>query len=119
MVKSELLSAVAEQFPSINPKETEKVVGQIIEIMIEALANGNRIEVRGFGSITLKYRKARENARNPKNGNVVATVEKYRPHFKPGLALRRKANDSLTKNGIRRQSDDTLQPQIPLEENIV
>ena len=117
MVKSELLSAVAEQFPAINPKETEKVVGQIIEIMIEALANGNRIEVRGFGSITLKYRKARENARNPKNGNVVATVEKYRPHFKPGLALRRKANDSLTKNAIKRQSADTNPTQhLPHEE---
>lgn len=119
MVKSELLSAVAEQFPTINPKETEKVVGQIIEIMIEALANGNRIEVRGFGSITLKYRKARENARNPKNGDVVATVEKYRPHFKPGLALRRKANDSLTKNKIKRHSDALPKIATAREEEIV
>ncbi|MEE3003809.1 MAG: HU family DNA-binding protein [Pseudomonadota bacterium] len=98
MVKSELLSAVAGQFPSIPPKETEQVVSQIIEIMIEALADGNRIEVRGFGSITLRHRKARTNARNPKNGQIVATLEKWRPHFKAGLKLRKVVNDSLTMN---------------------
>ncbi|MBT4803845.1 MAG: integration host factor subunit beta [Legionellales bacterium] len=117
MVKSELLSSVAEQFPAMTPKETEKVVGQIIEIMIEALASGNRIEVRGFGSITLRHRKARTNARNPKNGQIVATLEKYRPHFKPGLELRKKANNSLIKSEIKRTSEHmTAATQIEEEE---
>lgn len=103
MVKSELLSAVAERIPTIPQKETEKVVGQIIEIMIDALANGYRIEVRGFGTMSLRFRKARNNARNPKNGQIVATLEKWRPHFKAGLKLRKIVNDSLTKTEIKQE----------------
>ena len=61
------------------------------------MANGERIEVRGFGSISLRYRKARNNARNPKNGEIVVTLEKWRPHFKAGLEMRNKVNASLPK----------------------
>ena len=104
MVKSELLTAVAEQFPDMPQQETEKVVAQIFETMIEALSSGTRIEVRGFGSLSLRYRAPRTNARNPKNGNIVATVGKYRPHFRPGLKLRNKANASLSHTQIQRQS---------------
>ena len=104
MVKSELLAAVAEQFPHMQQQETERVVGQIFETMIEALSNGDRIEVRGFGSIELRYRAPRSNARNPKNGEIVATLEKYRPHFKAGLELRKKANESLKHSDIKRHT---------------
>jgi integration host factor subunit beta len=117
MVKSELLSIVSEQFPSIPPKETEQVVGQIIEIMIDALANGNRIEVRGFGSITLRYRKPRNNARNPKNGQIVATLAKWRPHFKAGLKLRKVVNESLKKTKIVTESQPRVyERELELEE---
>lgn len=107
MVKSELLTAVAEQFPNMPQQETEKVVAQIFETMIDALSSGKRIEVRGFGSLTLRYRAARENARNPKNGNIVATVGKYRPHFRAGLKLRNKANQSLDHTQIKSRSSNT------------
>ena len=102
MVKSGLLYSVAEKMqitnPSFNTKETEKVVAMLIEIWIEALANGERIEVRGFGSISLRFRAARNNARNPKNGDMVVTLEKWRPHFKAGLEMRKKVNASFHKN---------------------
>jgi integration host factor subunit beta len=97
MVKSELLNAIAAKIPASPHKEVEKTVNQLISIWIEALANGERIEVRGFGSISLRYRKARNNARNPKNGDIVVTLEKWRPHFKAGLEMRNKVNASLPK----------------------
>ena len=95
MVKSELLNAIAAKIPESPQKEVEKTVNQLISIWIEALANGERIEVRGFGSISLRYRKARNNARNPKNGEMVVTLEKWRPHFKAGLDMRKRVNASL------------------------
>ena len=117
MVKSELLNTVAERLPTIPARDTEKVVGQIVEIMIDALANGNRIEVRGFGSITLRFRKARNNARNPKNGQIVATLEKWRPHFKAGLKLRKVVNDSLKYTEIKSEKRvQTNSPELVTEE---
>ena len=102
MVKSELLCSVAEKMqianPAFNTRETEKVVAMLMEIWIEALANGERIEVRGFGSISLRYRAPRNNARNPKNGDMVITLEKWRVHFKAGLEMRKKVNTSFRKN---------------------
>ena len=116
MVKSELLTAVAEQFPDMPQQETERVVAQIFETMIEALSSGTRIEVRGFGSLSLRYRAPRTNARNPKNGNIVATVGKYRPHFRAGLKLRNKANDSLNHTHIQRQSASATNAEFEEEE---
>lgn len=68
-------------------RDVELAVKGIIEHMSQALASGERIEIRGFGSFSLHYRPPRI-GRNPKTGESVALPGKYVPHFKPGKELR-------------------------------
>ena len=91
MVKSELIAAMTEKEPTWTPKEVEYAVNAIINIMGQAMSRGDRIEFRGFGSFSVRYRKPR-NAHNPKTGDRVMTVAKYRPHFKAGKALRQRVD---------------------------
>ena len=70
-----------------------EAVKHILELMSEALANGKRIEIRGFGSFSLHYRPPRM-GRNPKTGEAVALAGKNVPHFKPGKDLRERVNES-------------------------
>jgi len=72
----------------------EQSVKAIIDHMADALAAGDRIEIRGFGSFCLHYRAPRT-GRNPKTGDSVELAAKYVPHFKPGKELRDQVNDSL------------------------
>ena len=72
--------------------DVELAVKQILEIMSDALAQGGRIEIRGFGSFSLHFRPPRQ-GRNPKTGETVALSGKYVPHFKPGKDLRERVND--------------------------
>jgi len=69
----------------------ELAVKSIIEKMSQELANGDRIEIRGFGSFSLHFRGARM-GRNPKSGDAVALRGKHVPHFKPGKELRERVN---------------------------
>jgi integration host factor subunit beta len=71
-------------------------VRHIVERMSNALATGERIEVRGFGSFSLHYRPPRV-GRNPKTGDAVALAGKHVPHFKPGKELRDRVNDAYQK----------------------
>jgi integration host factor subunit beta len=71
----------------------ELAVKHILELMSEALASGERIEIRGFGSFSLHFRPPRM-GRNPKTGDSVALAGKHVPHFKPGKDLRERVNDS-------------------------
>ena len=91
MVKSELIAMIAEHYEALSPKEVEYGVNSITHILSDALTSGDRIEIRGFGSYCLHYRKPR-NAHNPKTGTRVRTKPKYRPHFKAGKALRQRVN---------------------------
>ncbi len=93
MTKSELIVALARTQQHLASIDVEIGVRNILEQMTEALSNGDRIEIRGFGSFTLHYRKPRI-GRNPKSGEAVALPGKYAPHFKPGKALRERV-DSL------------------------
>jgi integration host factor subunit beta len=70
--------------------------------MSQALASGERIEIRGFGSFSLHYRPPRQ-GRNPKTGTTVALAGKYVPHFKPGKELRERVNSRFLKD--REQQD--------------
>lgn len=94
MTKSELIEKLVGKQPDIAPKEVEAGVRSILESMIQALASGERIEIRGFGSFTLHYRRPRT-GRNPKTGEKVDLAGKYVPHFKPGKALRERVNASV------------------------
>ena len=87
MTKSELIEALAKQQPHLAVRDVELAVKCIIERMNQALATGERIEVRGFGSFSLHKRPPRV-GRNPKTGESVALSVKYVPHFKPGKELR-------------------------------
>lgn len=91
MTKSELIAALATTQPQLQPRDVELAVKELLEQMSSALASGQRIEVRGFGSFSLHYRPPRA-GRNPKTGASVLVPDKYVPHFKPGKELRERVN---------------------------
>jgi integration host factor subunit beta len=93
MMKSELIETLAEQQSHLAYKDVELAVRCILEQMSAALASGERIEIRGFGSFSLHYRPPRI-GRNPKTGESVALAGKYVPHFKAGKELRDRVNDA-------------------------
>ncbi|WP_246543835.1 integration host factor subunit beta [Candidatus Profftia tarda] len=91
MTKSKLIRKLASQRPNMLAIVVEKAVKEIIDHMSSILANGERIEIRGFGSFSLHYRAPRI-GRNPKTGDTVPLTGKYVLHFKPGKELRARAN---------------------------
>jgi integration host factor subunit beta len=91
MTKSDLITTIAKQQPHLLCTDVELAIKCMLEQMSQTLANGERIEIRGFGSFSLNYRAPRK-GRNPKTGDVVALTEKYVPHFKPGKELRDRVN---------------------------
>ncbi len=93
MTKSELIEALAKRQQHLAFGDVELAVKSVIEQMSHALANGERIEVRGFGSFALHYRPPRM-GRNPKTGEAVALPGKHVPHFKPGKELRERVNQA-------------------------
>lgn len=94
MTKSELIERIADQQDQLSPKDIELGVKLVLEEMSQALAIGERIEIRGFGSFSLHYRFPRT-GRNPKTGEAVELEGKYVPHFKPGKELRDRVNDAM------------------------
>jgi len=93
MTKSGLIERVAELTPHISKKDTEVVVNTIFDSMTEALKQGGRIEIRGFGSFQVKIREARE-GRNPKTGEEVQIPAKRTPFFKVGKELKEKVDET-------------------------
>ena len=91
MTKSELIEALALSQRHLAYADVEMAVKSLLEQMSQSLANGKRIEVRGFGSFSLHYRPPRM-GRNPKTGETVALPGKHVPHFKPGKELRERVN---------------------------
>ena len=95
MTKSDLIARLAERFPQLVAKDADFAVKMILDAMSEALAKGDRIEIRGFGSFSLNYRPPRV-GRNPKSGDKVRVPEKWVPHFKAGKELRERVDKSIT-----------------------
>lgn len=87
MTRSELVTALAERFPQLSPKDAEMAARAMLEAMGDTLIKGHRIEIRGFGSFSINRRSARV-GRNPRSGEQVMVPEKRSPHFKVGKALR-------------------------------
>lgn len=94
MTKSELIDLLAAEQDHLPYKDVEVAVRKILERMTGALASGERIEIRGFGSFSLHYRPPRI-GRNPKTGDSVALAGKHVPHFKPGKELRDRVNEAF------------------------
>ncbi|EPY0565408.1 integration host factor subunit beta [Proteus mirabilis] len=91
MTKSELIERLAGLQSHLSAKTVEEAVKEMLDHMADTLADGERIEVRGFGSFSLHYRAPRM-GRNPKTGDKVELEGKYVPHFKPGKELRDRVN---------------------------
>ncbi|TXD98217.1 integration host factor subunit beta [Psychrobacter frigidicola] len=93
--KSDFINNLSANCDTITDMVIDDAVREIINLMIETLANDGRVEVRGFGSFCLHHRLART-GRNPKTGENVLVPAKAIPHFKPGKALREAVNDKVT-----------------------
>ncbi|MGI9354499.1 MAG: integration host factor subunit beta [Rhizobiaceae bacterium] len=91
MIKSELVQIVAEQNPHLFQRDVENIVNAILDEISNALAEGNRVELRGFGAFSVKNRAARI-GRNPRTGERVEVEEKWVPFFKTGKDLRERLN---------------------------
>ncbi|MGD8577159.1 MAG: integration host factor subunit beta [Thiohalophilus sp.] len=100
MTKSELIEILSQKQSQLAYKDVELAVKTMLDHMATTLANGDRIEIRGFGSFSLHYRPPRV-GRNPKTGDSVELAAKYVPHFKPGKELRERVNESMSQVEIQ------------------
>jgi integration host factor subunit beta len=91
MTKRELIEKLADKVKMLSLKDSEIIVNTIFDSMTEALAGGDRIEIRGFGSFQVKSRRPRE-GRNPRTGVKVAVEAKKVPFFKVGKELKERAD---------------------------
>lgn len=98
MTKSDLILRLAELYPHLLQRDIERIVGTVFDEISNALARGNRVELRGFGAFSIKQREARQ-GRNPRTGEAVAVDEKFVPFFKTGKQLRDRLNGSTEKGG--------------------
>ena len=91
MIRSELIQKISEDNPHLFQRDVEKIVNTIFEEIIEAMARGDRVELRGFGAFSVKARDARL-GRNPRTGEAVDVDQKHVPFFKTGKLLRDRLN---------------------------
>jgi integration host factor subunit beta len=93
MKKTELVRKLAAANPQLRHDEAERIVAVLFEHIIAALARGERVELRGFGTFSVRHREARRGL-NPRTGASVAVSEKYVPSFRAGKALRNRVNQT-------------------------
>ncbi len=105
MTKSSLIQAVATHMPHLSARDVEIVVNTIFDSMTEALGQGDRIEIRGFGSFSVRHRRARL-GRNPKTGDSISVPPKRVPFFTVGHELRERVNDGRLNYPIVKIADD-------------
>lgn len=91
MTKSDLIERLSSSLQHLSAKDVEAAIREILECMAVTLEQGERIEIRGFGSFSLHHRAPRI-GRNPKTGEKVELLAKSVPHFKPGKELRERVN---------------------------
>ena len=99
ITKSDLIARLAARYPQLVAKDADFAVKTILDAMTTSLSQGQRIEIRGFGSFGLNYRPPRV-GRNPKSGDKVQVPEKHVPHFKAGKELRDRVDAGLDGNGV-------------------
>ncbi|MBW8753279.1 MAG: integration host factor subunit beta [Sphingomonadales bacterium] len=91
MIRSELLQALARENPELRVEDVERAVDTFFNEVAESLAQGGRVELRGFGAFSTRQREARK-GRNPRTGDTVSVPEKRVPYFKPGKEMRARLN---------------------------
>ena len=94
MIRSELIQKIADENPHLTQRDTERIVNVIFDCIVEAMAKGNRVELRGFGAFSVKRRDGRT-GRNPRTGEAVQVEEKHVPFFKTGKLLRERLNGGV------------------------
>ena len=92
MIKSELVARIAARNPHLYQRDVENIVNTILGTIVDAMKNGDRVELRGFGAFSVKSRPART-GRNPRTGEKVPVSEKFVPFFKTGKEMRERLND--------------------------
>lgn len=100
MTRSELIEYISKRYPNLPQQDIELAVKSLLDKLGWALAEGRRIEIRGFGSFSLHYHRPRL-GRNPKTGETVALEGRFVPHFKPGKSIRQE----IAKSTVPIQSD--------------
>jgi integration host factor subunit beta len=91
MIKSDLVWRIRHQSPHLRLQDAEKIVDAIFDEIIASLARGKRVELRGFGTFSVKVHKART-GRNPRTGALVPVPKKVHPHFKTGKEMKERLN---------------------------
>ncbi|SHJ35223.1 integration host factor subunit beta [Shimia gijangensis] len=91
MIRSELIQKIADENPHLYQRDVERIVNTIFDEITDAMADGDRVELRGFGAFSVKKRDARV-GRNPRTGESVSVEEKHVPFFKTGKLLRDRLN---------------------------
>ena len=91
MIRSELIQIIADENPHLYQRDVERIVSTVFSEITEALAKGERVELRGFGAFSVKSRDARM-GRNPRTGEPVKVESKAVPFFKTGKLLRDRLN---------------------------
>ena len=108
MTKSELIQKLAERNPHLFLRDIEKIVDTVFNEITDALANDDRVELRGFGAFSVKHREARK-GRNPRTGETVHVEAKRLPFFKTGKALREKLNEEKS-DDLQAKEDNFYSP---------
>ena len=98
MIKSELIARIADGNHHLFHKDIERIVNVVLDEIVDALARGDRVELRGFGAFTVKHREPRT-GRNPRTGQAVKVEEKFVPFFKSGRELRDRLNRTSKSTG--------------------
>jgi len=94
VLRSELINELHKDNPHLTRRDVELVVAIVLESITQTLEQGARVELRGFGAFSVRYRKARM-GRNPRSGDSVRVSEKYVPFFRTGKDLKARINDSI------------------------
>jgi integration host factor subunit beta len=101
MTRSELIAGLAEDNPHLTMADVERIVAALFDEMTDALARGERVELRGFGAFTVKQRNARA-GRNPRTGETVEVAQKSVPFFKAGKELRERINKPMSVPSVKK-----------------
>jgi integration host factor subunit beta len=91
MIKSELVQKIADKNPHLYHRDVERIVNKVLDEIVDAMRDGSRVELRGFGAFSVKSRDGRT-GRNPRTGESVAVIPKKAPFFKTGKELRARLN---------------------------
>ncbi len=113
MTKSELIAALAARYTQLAARDTDYAVKTVLDAMTQALAEGQRIEIRGFGSFSLSERAPRI-GRNPKSGEQVLVPGKQVPHFKAGKELRERVDLNVIALELTPADSQASAPEIDL-----